>query len=43
MNRVTILIDDDLLTWLEEAVKLCGCGSKSAHVRHLIVQQRHSK
>ena len=39
MNRVTILLDDALLTQLEAAVKACGCGSKSAHVRHILKAQ----
>lgn len=36
MNRVTILLDDEMLAWLENAVKECGCGSKSAHIRHVL-------
>jgi metal-responsive CopG/Arc/MetJ family transcriptional regulator len=40
MNRVTILLDDDMLAILEAAVKECGCGSKSAHIRHLIKAER---
>ena len=39
MNRVTILLDDALLAQLEQAVKACGCGSKSAHVRHILKAQ----
>ncbi len=39
MNRVIILLPDDILAALDQAVQSCGCGSRSAHVRHILKAQ----
>jgi len=39
MNRVIILLPDDILAALDQAVKACICGSRSAHVRHILKAQ----
>lgn len=36
MNRVIMLLPDDLLAALDAAVKSCGCGSRSVHLRHVL-------
>lgn len=42
MNRVTILLDDDVKAWLEREAERCGCKSMSTHVRHMLTEAKDS-
>ena len=38
MQRFTMMLPENLLAKLAEAAAKCGCGSRSAHVRHLLTE-----
>jgi len=40
MNRVTILLDDEVKDWLEREAERCGCKSMSTHLRHRLTEEK---
>ena len=43
MQRFTMMLPEKLIAQLEKAAAACGCGSKSAHIRHILTERLNEK